>query len=76
MEEINADLDKELPALIGKTIPLEVEEGLGFEVMDCKIKKIEKFRSPSRAQMTFTFSYNRLLHYSSAFQGFPHQNFF
>ncbi len=57
MEEINANLDKELPALIGKTIPLEVEEGLGFEVMDCKIKKIEKFRSPSRAQMTFTFSY-------------------
>ena len=57
MEEINANLDKELPALIGKTIPLEVEEGLGFEVMDCKITKIEKFRSPSRAPMTFTFSY-------------------
>ena len=57
MEETNANLDKELPALIGKTIPIEVEEGLGFEVMDCKIKKIEKFRSPSRAQMTFTFSY-------------------
>ena len=57
MEEINAELDKELPALIGKTIPLEVEEGLGFEVMDCKIKNIEKFRAPSKGAMTFTFSY-------------------
>lgn len=57
MEETNANLDKELPDLIGKTIPLEVEEGLGFEVMDCKIKEIQKFRAPSSGAMTFTFSY-------------------
>lgn len=55
--EANAALEKEMAGLIGKDIPFEVEDGLGFEVVECKIsEKITKHAS-SCNRTTLTFYY-------------------
>ena len=54
--EANAALEKEMAGLIGKDIPFECEEGLGFEVVECKISKITK-HATSCNRTTLTFNY-------------------
>lgn len=54
--DANAALEKEMAALIGKDIPFEVEDGLGFEVMECKISGITKHMG-SCNRTTLNFNY-------------------
>ena len=54
--EANAALEKEMAGLIGKDIPFEVEDGLGFEVAECKISGITK-HATSCNRTTLTFNY-------------------
>jgi hypothetical protein len=56
IEEANAALEKEMAGLIGKDIPFELEDGLGFEVVECKISKITK-HATSCNRTTLTFNY-------------------
>ena len=56
IDEANAALEKEMAGLIGKDIPFEVEDGLGFEVVECKISKITK-HATSCNRTTLTFNY-------------------
>ncbi len=54
--DANAALEKEMATLIGKDIPFECEEGLGFEVVECKISGITKHMG-SCNRTTLTFNY-------------------
>jgi len=54
--DANAALEKEMAGLIGKDIPSEVEDGLGFEVVECKISGITKHMG-SCNRTTLTFNY-------------------
>ncbi|MBQ6306315.1 MAG: hypothetical protein IJK78_07105 [Bacteroidales bacterium] len=54
--DANAALEKEMAGLIGKDIPSEVEGGLGFEVVECKITGITK-HATSCNRTTLTFNY-------------------
>ena len=54
--DANAALEKEMAGLIGKDIPFELEDGLGFEVVECKISKITK-HATSCNRTTLTFNY-------------------
>ena len=54
--DANAALEKEMATLIGKDIPFECEEGLGFEVVECKISGITKHMgSCNRTTLTFYY---------------------
>lgn len=54
--DANAALEKEMATLIGKDIPFECEEGLGFEVVEGKISGITKHMG-SCNRTTLTFNY-------------------
>lgn len=54
--DANAALEKEMAALNGKTLPFVCEEGLGFEVVECRITGITKHASScNRTTLTFTY---------------------
>lgn len=57
MEETNAAIEKEMATLIGKAIPFECEDGLGFEVVECKINKVDKLTVPQAANLSLSFTY-------------------
>lgn len=44
LADANAALEKEMATLLGKDIPTEVEDGLGFEVVECKISGISEHK--------------------------------
>ena len=54
--DANAALEKEMATLNGKALPFVCEEGLGFEVVECKITGITKHAtSCNRTTLTFTY---------------------
>ena len=54
--DANAALEKEMATLNGKALPFVFEEGLGFEVVECKITGITKHASScNRTTLTFTY---------------------
>jgi uncharacterized FlaG/YvyC family protein len=55
--EANAALEKEMAGLIGKDIPFEVEDGLGFEIVECKISEKITKHATSCNRTTLTFYY-------------------
>lgn len=56
LADANAALEKEMATLMGKDIPSEVEDGLGFEVVECKISGITK-HMVSYGRTTLNFKY-------------------
>lgn len=54
--DANAALEKEMATMNGKALPFVCEEGLGFDVTDCKITGITEHRgSCNRTTLTFTY---------------------
>jgi hypothetical protein len=40
-KKFEAEVEKIKPSLVGKDIPFEVEEGIGYEITSCKVSKVE-----------------------------------
>lgn len=54
--DANAALEKEMATLNGKALPFECEEGMGFEVEECKITGITKHAgSCNRTTLSFVY---------------------
>lgn len=54
--DANAALEKEMATLKGKALPFECEEGMGFEVVECKITEITKHMgSCNRTTLSFVY---------------------
>ena len=44
-KEFNAELEKLKPAIVGKDIPFEMEEGLGYEIISFNVTEIDSYGS-------------------------------
>ena len=57
MEDANAALAKEKAALIGKALPVEFDEAIGFAISDCKITDVKNYTQPTTNPLTLSFTY-------------------